>query len=116
MTILGPFLGWVTPTSVKVWLHLESEIKTVYVTVRHDVADPQAVASASLEMRAERLFTDCVTVEGLTPDTKYYYQLWTNREHTAPLDLQGLLPEELNFRTLPDEQKGAEQIDFLIMS
>jgi hypothetical protein len=116
MTILGPFLGWVTPTSVKVWLHLESEIQTVYVTVRHDVTDPQAIASASLELRAELLFTDCATVDGLTPDTKYYYQLWADPEQTAPLDLEGLLPEELNFRTLPEEQKGEGQIDFLIMS
>jgi hypothetical protein len=31
-TLLGPFLGYVTPHSIKIWLHHESKPQTIYVS------------------------------------------------------------------------------------
>jgi hypothetical protein len=115
-TILGPFLGYVTPASVKVWLHLEGGANSVYVTMHRGLNEQESVASGELALREDRLFTDCITIEGLSPNTKYYYRLWTNPAHSIPLDLQGLTHSDLFFRTLSDDPQGAEQIDFLLMS
>jgi phosphodiesterase/alkaline phosphatase D-like protein len=112
--MLGPFLGQVTTESIKVWLHLESVHEAVWVTLHPQSADQPSAASARLEFKAERLFTDCVELTGLRPDTRYFYKLWTNPALSLPLDLQGLEPGELQFRTLPADP--AAQIDFVVMS
>lgn len=115
-TILGPFLGYVTTTSVKVWLHLEGGADRVYVTVHRDLDARELLASGELRLSEDRLHTDCITIEDLNPNTKYYYRLWTNPAHSIPLDLQGLTHGDLCFRTLPDDPEGSEQIDFLLLS
>jgi alkaline phosphatase D len=112
--ILGPFLGQVTADSVKIWLHLEGQVNKVYVTVHPDKLEAAAVASETPVLAPEKLFTDCVVIRGLQPDTMYFYKLWTNAAHALPLNLEGLRENELHFRTLPADLD--EQIDFLIMS
>jgi hypothetical protein len=112
--LLGPFLGYVTPTSVKIWLHLEGGSDEIHVTLHPRAPTEPPSATAKLTLRKERLWTDCVTIPGLTPDTRYFYKLWTNAAHSIPLDLQGLHDNELCFRTLSDKDDG--QIDFLMMS
>lgn len=112
--ILGPFLGHVTTDSIKIWLHLEGSHADVSVTLHPEKLDAAAVADSTLTLRAEDLFTDCVTVEGLKADTKYFYKLWTDPEHKIPLPLDGLTDRDLYFWTLSDDR--AEQIDFLVMS
>jgi hypothetical protein len=112
--MLGPFLGHTTTNTVKVWLHLESEVEAIYVTVNlADLSGP-LTTKRSLHFRKENLWTDCVSLNGLAPDTWYIYQLWTDAACSAPLDLQGLEYSELRFRTLPDDRNA--QIDFLLMS
>jgi hypothetical protein len=112
--LLGPFLGHVTPHSIKIWLHLEGELQTIYVSLHEgDVKGPQ-VAVGVLNLRPEKLFTDCTSVEGLRPDTKYFYKLWTDPAHSLPLGLEGLTQGDLNFHTLSEDSKA--QIDFLLMS
>lgn len=112
--LLGPFLGHVTPHSIRIWLHLEGERPTIYASLHEgDVNAPQA-ATGVLNLRAEKFFTDCVTVDGLQPDTRYFYKLWTDPAHSLPLDLQGLTEKELQFRTLSEDANA--QIDFLLMS
>jgi hypothetical protein len=112
--LLGPFLGYVTPNSIKIWLHLEGGADEVHVTVHAGTIDAPVAASGALTLHKERLWTDCVTIGGLTPDTRYFYRLWTNAACSIPLDLQGLTHQELYFRTLSDNDDS--QIDFLIMS
>ena len=113
-TMLGPFLGHVTTTSIKIWMHLERPEAAVHVTLHAvDFAGP-SVASASFSFVAENLFADCVTIEGLQPDTRYYYRLWTNPAYSIPLNLDGLAPNELQFHTLSAEPNA--QVDFVVMS
>ncbi len=113
-TMLGPFLGHVTATSIKIWLHLEGAHKVIYVTLHPNTTETPAVAKAQLALRPEKLFTDCVTLDGLSPDTKYFYKLWTNPAYSLPLPLDGLTEKELHFRTLSNDPN--EQIDFVVMS
>jgi hypothetical protein len=108
--LLGPFLGYVTPRSIKIWLHFEADLPTVYVSLHEGtVGAPQTAAGApqtaagALKLRAEKLFTDCITIEGLRPDTRYFYRLWTDPAHSLPLDLQGLTDADLQFRTLSED-------------
>lgn len=112
--LLGPFLGYVTPHSIKIWLHLEGATNTIFISIHPETHTAPAVASGTLNLRAEKLFTDCTTIENLRPDTKYFYQLWTNAAHSLPLNLQGLTENDLHFRTLSADAN--DQIDFLMMS
>ncbi len=111
--LLGPFLGHVTTTSVKVWLHLQSSNAKTYVTI-HDEMESSSIAQEELNFHEEKLFTDCVTINNLKPNQKYYYKLWTNPAHSIPLNLQGLNERDLYFWTLPEDPN--EQIDFIVMS
>jgi hypothetical protein len=112
--LLGPFLGFVTSHSIKIWLHLESKPQTIYVSLHEgNVKAPQAAAGV-LNLRKENLFTDCITIEGLRADTRYFYKLWTDPQHLLSLDRQGLTEKDLQFRTLSDDTNA--QIDFLLMS
>lgn len=111
--LLGPFLGHVTSTSVKIWLHQESLDTKVYVTI-HSAKNSPPVTTAEFSLHVNNLFTDCVTIPNLKPDQQYYYKLWTNPAHSIPLNLQGLVEDDLYFWTLPDNQD--EQLDFIVMS
>lgn len=113
-TLLGPFLGHVTTNSIKIWLHLAGSHDVVYVTLHPTKFDASAVASTALTLRSENLFTDCITVEELQPNTKYFYRLWSDREHSVPLPLDGLEEKELQFWTLSDDPDA--QIDFVVIS
>jgi phosphodiesterase/alkaline phosphatase D-like protein len=89
--LLGPFLGYVTPHSIMIWLHLEGERRTIYVSLHAEKVDAPQVTAGVLNLRPEKLFADCITIDGLRPDTRYFYKLWTNPAHSVPLDAFGLL-------------------------
>ncbi len=112
--LLGPFLGHVTTDSIKIWLHAERTDPFVYVTLHTGSPDAPIFAEAKLELRPERLFTDCVAIAGLEPNTMYFYKLWTNPAYSIALPLDGLSEGDLHFRTLPADPDA--QIDFLVMS
>lgn len=111
--MLGPFLGHVTEHSVKVWLHLEG-VEQIYVSIYEREPTGEQITTGNLLLQEERLWTDCVTIEGLKPDTLYFYALWKNAACSVPFDLDGLAPNDLHFRTLSADPN--EQIDFLMMS
>lgn len=113
-TLLGPFLGHVTENSIKIWLHLERPDAVVHITLHAGACDAPAVTSAMLTLKPEDLFTDCVRIPDLQPDTKYFYKLWTNPAHSLPLPLDGLVEEELHFHTLSADPD--EQVDFVVLS
>jgi hypothetical protein len=112
--LLGPFLGHVTSESIKIWLHLERADAVIEVTVHAGAVDAPEVGCATFQLRPEKLFSDCVTMRGLQPDTLYYYKIWTNPAHSIPLFLDGLTDKELRFRTLSADPEA--QIDFVVMS
>ena len=95
----GPMLGHVTSSSVRVWGRTSDagEFQVVYGT------SPDALPemSESATTRIEDDNTGSVTLAGLQPDTRYFYQLRVN-------DLLHGLPG--SFRTLPsqEESKNAE--------
>lgn len=111
--LLGPFLGYLTSTSIKIWLHLEGTQDKVYVSL-HLENDSQPVKQGELNFNAENLFTDCIEITGLRPDMRYFYKLWINAALSIPLNLQGMAETDLYFWTLPANED--EQIDFLVMS
>lgn len=133
---LGPFVGNITHSSVKLWLSVDDvdADSDVFVTLRFieqysksEVSQLQAKAQVEpdsetekpregeIHCRKEDLGTGSVTFVGLTPNAKYSYQLWTDKTHQTPLDLRGLEQEDLYFITLPEEGYD-KQLDFLLMS
>ena len=52
--LLGPFLGYVTPSSVKVWLHLEGGSSEIHVTIHPGPVDAPPAATGKLSLRKER--------------------------------------------------------------
>ena len=114
--LLGPFLGHVTTTSIRIWLHAERSEPIIYVTLHAHAYDPNTapVATGTITLDASKLHCGWVTIGNLTPDTHYHYRLWTTPAHSVALDLGELLPRDLNFRTLSDNTD--EQIDFLVLS
>jgi hypothetical protein len=115
LTMLGPFLGHVTTSSIKIWLHLErADTQRVFISLHPGKLGAPAAATAELAFAPDNVFTDCATVTGLTPDTRYFYRLWRDATHSDPLPLDGLKDEELRFWTLSDDPE--RQIDFVVMS
>ncbi len=113
-TMLGPFLGFVTERSIKIWLHLQGGPAEVFVSVHRESEPPPTEPSGLLKFAAERLWTDWTTIGGLQPGTEYVYGLWLNAACSVPLPLQGLRLSELRFKTIPEEADA--QLDFLMMS
>lgn len=74
VNLLGPFLGHVTASSVKIWLYLRGGAPEIYVTV-HQGKVGNSIALSSLRFRRENFWADCITVGNLAPDTRYYYKL-----------------------------------------
>ena len=123
--LLGPFIGSVTHESVKIWLHAPhlaaGETLAFVVTLHEEKPDAEVSASANLLISYDDLKVGTVTLDSLKPGTKYFYRL-TARETTAatgetpaPVEFEGLTPDDLFFHTLPTNGYK-EQLDFLLMS
>ena len=95
----GPMLGHVTANSVRVWGRT-SDPGQFMVKFGID-ADKQSQTSQPTTTRIEDDNTGFLELTGLKPDTRYYYQIWTN---DRPHGLPG------SFRTLPSSElsKNAE--------
>ena len=138
MTILmGPFVGGITASSVKIWLNVEvgDADKSVFVTVKlleqgpkseaekedpdqvviRKIDDPIVVQSKEIKCLRADLGTGIVTLGNLKANAKYSYELWQDKDHSIPLDLGGLAPSDLYFWTLPTDGYG-RQLDFLLIS
>jgi alkaline phosphatase D len=128
--LLGPFIGNVTESSVKIWLHApqlaKDESLSLIVTLHEGQPDAVEAARGSLLVTYENLNTSTLTFDALKPGTTYYYRLLSDvsdgavaatAESGAPrqVELRGLTAKDLYFRTLP--AGGYEnQLDFLLMS
>ena len=113
-TILGPFLGQVTTTSIRVWLHLEGGPEKLWVSAHPGRSNAEPTTSGLLNFGADKLFTAWADLTGLTPDTHYFYRLWSNAACSIPFEIDGLTDDDLHFWTLSDDPDA--QIDFIVMS
>lgn len=135
--LLGPFVGNITESSVRLWLNVQAadSDRDVFVTLefieqysKSEVSQRQAKAAVAPEKSQtevphpgivhclkENLGTGTVTLSGLKPNAKYSYQLWEDEAQTTALDLRGLEQEHLWFITFPEEGYD-KQLDFLLMS
>ncbi|MDY7226090.1 alkaline phosphatase D family protein [Hyalangium rubrum] len=117
--LLGPFLGHITDTEARIWLHMADlkpgERRTLLVTVHPERHTARAIRRLPLVVSEAECGVGVLTLEGLEPDTLYAYRIWSDMDGLAPVDLNGLEPGDPCFRTLP---RGGfdHQLDFLVMS
>lgn len=96
--IHGPMLGSMTDTRVRFWVRTVDEVPVrVLVSQSKDLADPIESTRASTSSDID--YTAVVEVEGLQPDTVYYYDLRLSGESVLP-------PERPSFRTYPRSSGG----------
>jgi phosphodiesterase/alkaline phosphatase D-like protein len=114
--ILGPFLGHVTDVSIKIWLFSKKH-KTLWVEVLKDNIKIEVKNDENiLNFQEKKCFADVVEVRGLEANTKYSYRIIDENDNS--IDLEGLVDEDLFFRTLPSnlEKEESSRLDFLLMS
>jgi len=134
---MGPFVGDITASSVKIWLNVDAADgdTNVFVTltllkqgpksetekqdpdevVIQKVSNPGIVKSGVINCFKADLGTGIVTLGNLEANAKYSYQLWLDEAHSLPLYLGELTLADLYFWTLPEDGYG-RQLDFLLMS
>jgi hypothetical protein len=136
--VLGPFVGDITHSSVKLWLNIEAADvdKDVFVTLKlleqgprseaekkdksriiiRQVEDPVVVQTGFIKCLKTDLGTGVGVLGSLEPNSKYAYELWQDETHSIKLELGGgLTSDDLFFWTLPEDGYG-RQLDFLLMS
>jgi len=103
--IHGPLLGCMTDRSVKFWVRTAEEVPVqVVVGTSKDLARP--IKSPTVFTEAKRDFTAVAAVQGLQPDTVYYYDVQIKGKST-------LGPVFPSLRTFPSADKPARlQIGF----
>ncbi|HWN09638.1 MAG TPA: alkaline phosphatase D family protein [Pyrinomonadaceae bacterium] len=106
---LGPFVGEIGHSSVKLWLTVEAgdADKNVFVTLKlleqgpkseaakkdmkriivRTIASPVVVQSGQIRCRQADMGVGTITMGSLEPNSKYSYQLWQDEAHEIPLDL-----------------------------
>ncbi len=99
----GPMLGCVTGSSAKFWVRTINEIPA-QVLVRDPNNMDLAIYSDIVKTDKDRDYTAVLTVDGLKPDTRYYYEMILNG---APSSIRR------TFKTFPANAKPAKfQIAF----
>jgi len=87
----GPMLGCVTDKSAKFWFRTADEVPVqVRISASEDM--DSAIESAVGKTKKARDFTAVAAVQGLKPDTQYYYELLVNGKAE---------PKRWSFRTFP---------------
>jgi phosphodiesterase/alkaline phosphatase D-like protein len=107
--LLGPFVGNITHSSVRIWLNVEVDDadKNVFVTLKHrrrgpkseaakkdpsqvdiqTIPNPVVVQSGVIKCLRADLGTGIVDLGNLEPNSEYSYQLWQDEAHSIELDL-----------------------------
>ncbi len=140
--LLGPFIGNITETSVKLWLHAphlrEGESLSLPVALHRGqpvekgqpfytaLPEDEAATRGILHISHDNLNVGTVTFNNLEPGQTYFYRIFADESDgqngQAPagglfrmLEFPGLTERNLIFRTLP-EGGYKDQLDFLLMS
>lgn len=107
--VLGPFVGNITHSSVRIWLNVEvaEADKNVFVTLKHvkrgpkseaakkdpsqveiqTISNPVVVQSGVIKCLRADLGTGIVDLGNLEPNSQYSYQLWQDEAHSRELNL-----------------------------
>lgn len=117
---LGPFVGDITKSSVKIWLNIKeaaAKDQDIYVTLEPvkqgprdeqerieralnkeplivDLKNPENVKQGVIRCLKTDLGTGVVTIPDLNANTQYSYQLWQDEAHTLRLDLNPSTDED----------------------
>jgi alkaline phosphatase D len=87
----GPMLGCVTDSTAKFWVRTANEVPVqVLVSSSQNTSSP--IKSSVTKTNKNRDFTIVIAVQGLKPDTRYYYELLVNGRKQ---------PKRWSFRTFP---------------
>lgn len=99
----GPMLGCVTGSSARLWVRTAEEIPVQVLA--HPAEKPDSTIKSPIVMtKGKNDFTAVLTVDGLKPDTRYYYEVILNG---APSSIRR------TFKTFPANAKPAKfQIAF----
>lgn len=78
----GPMLGDMTDTSVRIWLRTdtECEVRAIATPVAGLAEGETPVETKSARTRAEADYTATLRLEGLKPDTAYFYKIHVDGE------------------------------------
>ncbi len=87
----GPMLGCVTDTGAKFWVRTANEVPVQVFVSNSGKMDP-ALSTAVVKTNKAKDFTAVVAVQGLKPDTRYYYKLLVDGN---------IEPRLWSFRTFP---------------
>ena len=116
--LLGPFIGNVSTDAATIWLQIvtlaEGEVRQVFVTLHKGDTGAPVAAAGVINAEYDALKVGTVRLDGLEPDTIYYYKLWDDATYTKATDTNGLTAGDLHFRTLPEADE--DQLDFLLLS
>jgi len=95
----GPMVGQITTTAAAFWVrtHRESRIQ-VRVSRNPDMSGYRI--SNPGRTSADTDYTAIVSVEGLEPDSRYYYRVFVDGREIS-------IPQELTFKTYPEAGQGA---------
>ena len=99
----GPMLGCVTDSSAKFWVRTANQVP-VQISISSSKNMSSPTKSAVAKTNKNRDFTAVVDIDGLKPDTLYYYELLVNGRKQ---------PKQWSFRTFPSREMKTEfQIGF----
>jgi alkaline phosphatase D len=94
----GPMLGCVTDSSAKFWVRTANQV-TVQISISSSKNMSSPIKSAAMKTNKNRDFTAVVDIDGLKPETPYYYELLVNGKKQ---------PKQWSFRTFPPRETKTE--------
>lgn len=85
----GPMLGCVTESEAKFWIRTVKEVPFQVIVSEKEIMD-SPIKSCTVKTSKDKDYTGVTAVNGLKPNTKYYYQLIVNSKK---------LPAKYSFKT-----------------
>ena len=99
----GPMLGCVTDTSAKFWVRTANEVP-VQIIISEQGNRNSVIKSPTVRTDKDKDYTAVITVEGLKPDTRYWYSVIVNKVSWSTRWV---------FRTFPSQGRNAKfQVGF----
>jgi hypothetical protein len=116
--ILGPFIGYTTQHSAKIWIYAEEyKNKKLFIKIYSENNKNNYISTKEFNFSHE-IPADCVEFTDLNANTKYYYQIFI--ENNTQLTIPDLEECDCFFWTMPEEKDNVNdlpyQYNFLVLS